>query len=71
MDKTQLETFITIAEHKSYSKAALLLNVTQPTITARIKNLESELSCTLFNRVGRDIICRKKELFFLNMQRIS
>ena len=64
MDKTQLETFITIAEHKSYSKAALLLNVTQPTITARIKNLENELSCSLFNRVGRDIILSKEGTVF-------
>jgi DNA-binding transcriptional LysR family regulator len=56
MDQTQLETFLAITEHKSYSKAAKLLNVTQPTVTARIKNLENELLCQLFKREGRDII---------------
>lgn len=55
MDKVQLETFIAIAKNKSYSKAAELLNVTQPTVTARIKNLEDELVCQLFKRIGRQI----------------
>ncbi|MCG7336598.1 LysR family transcriptional regulator [Sporosarcina sp. ACRSM] len=64
MDKTQLETFLTIAKHKSYSKAATLLNVTQPTITARIKNLENELSCPLFIKVGRDTVLSKEGTVF-------
>lgn len=65
MDQTQLETFLAIAEHKSYSKAAVLLNVTQPTVTARIKNLENELLCQLFKRVGRDIILSQEgNVFF-------
>lgn len=65
MDQIQLETFLAIAEHKSYSKAATVLNVTQPTVTARIKNLENELVCQLFNRVGRDIILSDEGIIFL------
>jgi DNA-binding transcriptional LysR family regulator len=65
MDQTQLETFLTIAEHKSYSKAADILNVTQPTVTARIKNLEKELVCQLFERVGREIVLSKEGLIFI------
>ena len=64
MDKTQLETFLTIVEQKSYSKTATLLNVTQPTVTARIKNLELELSCSLFERVGRMIVPTKEGTVF-------
>ena len=65
MDQIQLETFLAIAEHKSYSKAADILNVTQPTVTARIKNLENELVCQLFKRVGRDIILSDEGVIFL------
>jgi DNA-binding transcriptional LysR family regulator len=65
MDQTQLETFLTIAEHKSYSKAADILNVTQPTVTARIKNLEKELVCQLFERVGREIVLSKEGHIFI------
>ena len=64
MDQIQLETFLGIAEHKSYSKAADILNVTQPTVTARIKNLENELACQLFKRVGRDIILSDEGIIF-------
>jgi DNA-binding transcriptional LysR family regulator len=65
MDQTQLETFLTIAEYKSYSKAAEVLNVTQPTVTARIKNLEKELVCQLFERVGREIVLSKEGHIFI------
>ncbi|WP_338469392.1 LysR family transcriptional regulator [Niallia sp. XMNu-256] len=53
MDTSQLETFLAIIEYKNYSRAAESLNVTQPTVTARIKNLENELNCKLFNREGK------------------
>jgi DNA-binding transcriptional LysR family regulator len=56
MDTSQLETFLAIIEHKNYSKAAEFLNVTQPTVTARIKNLENELNCKLFDREGKNVV---------------
>jgi len=65
MDQIQIETFLSIAENKSYSKAANILNVTQPTVTARIKNLENELVCKLFERVGREIILSDEGVVFL------
>jgi LysR family transcriptional regulator, regulator of the ytmI operon len=55
MDTSQLETFLAIIEYKNYSKAAEFLNVTQPTVTARIKNLENELNCKLFDREGKNV----------------
>lgn len=55
MDTSQLETFLAIIEFKNYSRAAESLNVTQPTVTARIKNLENELNCKLFNRDGKNV----------------
>jgi DNA-binding transcriptional LysR family regulator len=55
MDTNQLETFLTIVEIKNFSKAAEVLNITQPTVTERIKNLENELNCDLFQRQGKDV----------------
>jgi DNA-binding transcriptional LysR family regulator len=44
------ETFLAVAEHDSFSAAAAMLGVGQPTISRRIANLESRLGCQLFTR---------------------
>jgi DNA-binding transcriptional LysR family regulator len=56
MDYDQLFTFLTVLKYRNFSRAAEELNVTQPTVTARIKNLESELNCKLFDRSGHKLI---------------
>ncbi|WP_156288946.1 LysR family transcriptional regulator [Oceanobacillus salinisoli] len=65
MNEDQLQTFLTVAEYKSYSKAAVVLNVTQPTITSRIKALEDILQCNLFKRVGHEIFLTKEGNMFI------
>jgi DNA-binding transcriptional LysR family regulator len=52
MDFQRLESFLFAAEHLSFSEAAKLLHVTQPTISHHIKMLESELGLELFDRSG-------------------
>jgi LysR family transcriptional regulator, regulator of the ytmI operon len=65
VDTIQLETFFTVIEHKNFSKAAEILNVTQPTVSARIKNLEYELECSLFEKDKKNITLSKEgEVFF-------
>lgn len=49
----QLITFKTIYETKSFSRAAELLFIAQPTVSAQIKQLETELGVQLFIRNGR------------------
>lgn len=44
MNSEIIRTFITLSEEKSYVKAAYSLFVTQPTVTKRIKELESEMA---------------------------
>jgi DNA-binding transcriptional LysR family regulator len=44
-----------VAELNSFSKAALALDYTQSNITMQIKQLETELNCTLFDRIGKSI----------------
>lgn len=50
MNLTGLRTFLTIAECGSLVRASERLNVTQSTVTARLKNLEDELGQSLFHR---------------------
>lgn len=60
MTDDQLITFITVNKHLNYSKAAEELIVSQPTVTSRIKSLESELGCTLFDRKGYSLTLTKE-----------
>lgn len=50
MDISVLHAFVTLAENCNFSKAASLLNTTQPNLSKRIKILEKELGFALFER---------------------
>lgn len=50
----QLRSFMMIAEHGSYTKAAEKLFRTQPAISLQMKRLEEQLGAPLFARVGRE-----------------
>lgn len=54
MDLNQLETFLAVAEERSFSKAALRLHRTQPAISQVIRKLEESVGETLFDRAARD-----------------
>ena len=56
MTITQLTTFLKIAERGSFSAAANSLGYAQSTVTTQIKQLEEELDCQLFDRLGKTII---------------
>ncbi|HLR65629.1 selenium metabolism-associated LysR family transcriptional regulator [Virgibacillus alimentarius] len=55
MNYERLKTFIAVAERKSFSEAAKILFVTQPTITAQVKALEEELDTKLFERTTKKV----------------
>ncbi len=59
MDLKYLNTFRTIIEEGSFSKAADKLNYTQSTITFQIGQLEQELSSCLFEKIGRRMVLTK------------
>ncbi len=52
----QLETFLKISELKSFTLAANELGYAQSTVTMQIKQLEEELGCELFERLGKTIV---------------
>lgn len=55
MTITQLSTFIKITESGSFSAAASSLGYAQSTVTAQIRQLEEELGCQLFDRLGKTV----------------
>lgn len=56
MTLTQLSTFLAIVETGSFTSAANRLGYAQSTITTQIKQLEAELNCLLFERLGKSLI---------------
>ncbi len=54
MELNQLETFLAVAEERSFSKAAVRLHRTQPAISQVIRKLEASVGETLFDRAARD-----------------
>lgn len=52
MDFDQLETFLEVARHASFSRAAEKRFRTQPAISAQIRALEEEIGTRLFDRSG-------------------
>ena len=54
MDLFQLETFMAVAEEKSFSRAAVKLHRTQPAVSQVIRKLEVEMDEVLFDRAARD-----------------
>jgi DNA-binding transcriptional LysR family regulator len=53
MDTANLQAFVKIAETGSFSVAANELFITQPAISKRIKQLESQLGSQLIDRIGK------------------
>lgn len=56
MDLHQLFIFTKVVEHKSFSKAAEDIYLSQSTVSSHIQSLEKSLNATLFDRVGRESI---------------
>ena len=54
MDLFQLETFLAVAEERSFSRAAARLHRTQPAVSQAVAKLEAELGEILLERSSRD-----------------
>jgi len=55
-----LKAFLAVVRLGGVQRAAVGLNLTQPAVTARIKNLEEALSCELFDRTGAGLKLTKR-----------
>src|SRR5262249_23221590 len=54
MDISQLEVFLSVAQEKSFSRAAEALHRTQPAVSQAVRRLEAELGESLFDRSSKD-----------------
>ncbi|MEC0225998.1 LysR family transcriptional regulator [Paenibacillus alba] len=55
MNIENIEAFIYVIHYGSFNKAAEVLYLSQPSVTARIQSLERELDCRMFDRIGKQI----------------
>jgi len=64
MQISQIQAFLAVAELESFSQAAERLHITQPAVSKRIRQLESQVRTELFDRVGKRSILTPSGLAF-------
>lgn len=69
MEIHQLRYFLAVAEWKSFSKAALELDIAQSSLSIQVGKLESELNLQLFERSARSLSLTPAALAFLPLAR--
>ena len=65
MEWNQLQKFMVVAKEEHFSRAAEMLNMTQPSLSQTIKRLEEELGYPLFLRNGKKIRFNESGRIFL------
>lgn len=56
MELTEIEAFVAIAQHRTFTRAAAVLGISQPAISRRITLLESDLGAPLFERLRQGVL---------------
>lgn len=59
MELRQLEYFMVLSEELHFTRAAVRLHISQPTLSQQIKVLEQTVGVLLFNRIGKKITLSK------------
>jgi len=66
-----LQYFVAVARERSFSRAAARLNVSQPSLSAQLRELERRLGFALFARTSRHVaLTREGRLFLVDAQRM-
>jgi LysR family transcriptional regulator, transcriptional activator of the cysJI operon len=55
MEIRDLEVFLTVAKHLNYTRAGEDVNLSQPSVSVRIRQLETELDVKLFDKLGKKV----------------
>jgi len=56
MDVRGLEVFLSVAKHLNYTRAGEEVNLSQPSVSVRIRQLETELGVELFEQLGKKVV---------------
>jgi LysR family nitrogen assimilation transcriptional regulator len=70
MDLKQLEYFVTVLDKGSFSRAAIALNLAQPSVSRQVALLEAELGQRLLERTGRGVTPTEAGLSLLSHARV-
>lgn len=71
LDATPYRIFVTIADELSFTRASARLNVSQPALSARIREFERRLGFALFSRTSRRVeLTPEGRLFLSNARRM-
>jgi DNA-binding transcriptional LysR family regulator len=55
LDPDLLQAFVTVADHRSFTRAAAALNRTQSAVSMQVKRLEEQLQAELFHRTKANV----------------
>ncbi|WP_454644834.1 LysR family transcriptional regulator [Bradyrhizobium liaoningense] len=71
LDATPYRIFVTLADELSFTRASALLNVSQPALSARVREFERRLGFALFARTSRRVeLTPEGRLFLPNARRM-
>lgn len=71
LDATPFRAFVKVAEHGSFTRAASELNISQPALSAMIKEMERRLGFRLFDRTSRRVsMTREGQALLVNAKRV-
>ena len=65
MELTEIEAFVAIAEHGTFTRAAAVLGISQPAISRRITLLESDIGAPVFDRLRQGALLTDAGRVFL------
>ncbi|QKY70691.1 LysR family transcriptional regulator [Lentibacillus sp. CBA3610] len=71
MDIRQLNYFITLVDEQTYTRAANILHISQPSLSAAIKKLEQEVGLILIDRSDRQLrITKEGQILYQEAQKL-
>lgn len=71
IDPSEIRSFVTVAEERSFSAAAVLLGLAQSAVSQKIKRLEDQLALHLLDRTSRRVrLSQEGEMFMPHAHRL-
>jgi DNA-binding transcriptional LysR family regulator len=56
MDVRDLQVFLSVSKHLNYTRAGEEINLSQPSVSVRVRQLETELGVKLFEQLGKKVV---------------